>query len=156
MHDTPESRLPQTDPKLKDAAAEIDAVLQKYGIAGFYGLASSTHAEFKLTFPQWSLISTEHEHVRFRARSAEPERTEASVHLAFSLRDIAGLMFQNLEAITRLISSQLEVDHSPFSGLWDLDGWQKPKLPPTPAEAMPYAKFKRHKKRKQKGFGGRP
>ncbi|WP_190795217.1 hypothetical protein [Leptolyngbya sp. FACHB-541] len=148
----PLENLPQSDPKLKEAAAEIDAICKKYGIAAFYGLASSTHAEFKLNFPKWSMISIEEQGFRFRAKSAEPERSEASIHLAYSLRDIAGLMFQNLEALTQAISQRLDIEHTPFYKIWDLDGWQKPSLGAAPFETIDFKK-KGRGKNKKKGFG---
>jgi hypothetical protein len=148
------SKLPQSDPKLKEAAAEIDAICEKYGIAAFYALASSTHAEFKLQFPEWSLVQMEPhgKGVRLQAKSTERELSTASIHLVYSLRDIAGLMFQNLEAIAQVIDEKLGVQHQPFDNLWELDGWQKPDLPVAPAEVIDLKKRKQGKRNKPKGF----
>lgn len=146
------NKLPQSDPKLKEAAAEIDAICEKYGIAGFYCLASSTHAEFKVNFPAWSLIQLEGE-TGFRIRMKKSEHSEelvtASVHLAYSLRDMAGLQYQNFETVCQHLSTKLDIQHQPFTRIWDLDGWQKPNLGKAPAEIMDFRK----KRRKKRGFG---
>ena len=53
------------DPKLELALDEINAVLKKHAIAGAVCVASSTHAAFRLSFPEWSCIQLEGEGVRF-------------------------------------------------------------------------------------------
>jgi hypothetical protein len=144
--------LPQSDPKLKAAATEINAILENYGIAGCYCLASSTHAEFGLEFPDWSLIQRDRENgFRFRVKGSEysNELIESSVHLAYSLRDMAGLHFQNFETICNLVATKLDIHHRPFSGLWDLDGWEKPDIGAAPAVVVDFGK----RKRRGKGFG---
>ena len=150
------TNLPQSDPKLKAAAAEIDAICEKYGIAGFYGLASSTHAEFKVNFPAWSLIQPDSEKgFRIRIKNAEHshELIESSVHLAYSMRDMAGLQFQNFEAVCKTLAERIDIEHEPFHQLWNLDGWQKPNLKPAPAAIVDFKKRRAKKKSSGKGFG---
>jgi hypothetical protein len=144
--------LPQTDPKLKDALAEIQSICSKYGIGAVISLASSTHAEFKVIFPQWSGLQIKDGQFRLKLHHTEPEKAGATAHLAYSLRDMCGLMFQNFEAITEVFAKHLKVEHKPFSKLWDLDGWQKPGLPPMPYETVDLKKHN-SRKRNRKGFG---
>jgi hypothetical protein len=142
--------LPQSDPKLVELAQEIEKMCQERGVAGVVCLSSSTHAEFRCIFPAWSLVQLDAEGYRVQSKSAEPERSEASIHLVFSLRDMLGLMFQQFDAVCLQVSQVMDIEHYPFSGLWDLDGWQKPKLPNLPVQTTDLKKSKRNK---GKGFG---
>jgi hypothetical protein len=139
--------VPQSDPKLIELAQKIEELCQSYGVGGFVGLASSTHSEFRSWFPAWSLIQNVDEGVRVRLKSSEQERSEASVHLCFSLRDNAGLQYQQYEAVCKLISEHRNIEHHSFSGMWDLDGWKKPNLPDIDT-------YRKQKRKKPKGFRG--
>jgi hypothetical protein len=145
-----QNELPKSDPKLKEAIAEIETICEKYGIGAAISLASSTHAEFGTIFPSWSGLQVEDGGFRIKLRKAEEEKVEATMHLAYCLRDMSGLMFQNFEAVTQAIASKIEVEHHPFGGDWDMDGWEKPNLPPTPHTRIDFKK--RGKNRKPKGF----
>jgi hypothetical protein len=145
-----ENKLPKFDPKLKEALAEIEAICHKYGIGAAIALASSTHAEFGTIFPWWSGLQVEDGGFRIKLRKAEEEKAEATMHLAYCLRDMSGLMFQNFEAVTQTIASKIDVEHHPFGGDWDMDGWKKPNLPATPHTRIDFKK--RDKKKKPKGF----
>lgn len=125
--------LPTFDPKLKQASAEIEAILNKYGIAGAICLASSTHGEWLLHFPTWSLVEMAPTGIRVRTKAADPELTNASMHLLLGLRDQAGLQYQQLEAVCQAVSRHLDIEHRPFNQFHALDGWQKPSLRPAPA-----------------------
>ena len=74
---------PQSDPKLVELAEEIERMCMERGVAGVVTLASSTHAEFRTFFPAWSLIQKETDGYRIRAKSAQREQSEASIHLCF-------------------------------------------------------------------------
>ena len=68
-------------PILKQARAEIEALLDRHGIGGAIHLAGSTGAEFWLQFPKWCAIQLTEEGARIKSSS---ER-DGSQHLESSL-----------------------------------------------------------------------
>jgi len=62
---------------------------------------------------------------------------------------MAGLQYQNFETICNLVATKLDIAHRPFSGLWGLDGWEKPNIGSAPAVVVDFGK----RKKRGKGFG---
>lgn len=121
---------PNIDPKLKAAAAEIEAACKKHGCTAIYSLCSPTHAEFGIYFPDWSLVQLRgidewgiglHPH-------SEPERTSATVHAVFATRDMAHGHFQTFNQLGKIIQREMEVDHIPFGGPGKFSSSEKPKI----------------------------
>lgn len=109
------------DPKLADALREIDAVLEKYQIAGNIMLASSTHAAFRFSLPKWSGVQIEGDRLHVKLQSSDPAHAESSLHLVLSLRDLtarsANLLVGVADAVLReLKAGGAVVLHSPFGG----------------------------------------
>jgi hypothetical protein len=144
---------PPFDPKLKEAIAEMEAIAKKHGIAALFCLASETHGEFKAFFPSWSIIQLREKEgeQRFRVQVKKDqhdlEQVNASLHLAYSLRDMAGVQYQNFETICTVLTEKLNVEHVPFHGNQDFDGWQQPDLGPAPARIIDF------NEQRGKGFG---
>jgi hypothetical protein len=131
------SKIPTENPKLQAAMQEIDAICKKYGIAGAVSLASKTHASFKVIFPDWCGVQIQRDgNLRITLKSAQREKAQVTMHVAFCLRDMSGLMFQNFEAITEYLVKNFNIEHHPFSGLSDMDGWQKPDLGAAPHDVI--------------------
>ena len=110
-------------PMLKEARAEVQAVLDKHKIAGAVVLSSSTHAEFWLSLPEWSAVQlTEHEdQLALRIKSSSERdgqaHLEASMHLLLSLRDSSmnfamGLVQLGDAAVKALEGEGMEVEHT--------------------------------------------
>jgi hypothetical protein len=113
-----------SDPKLKEAMAEIMGVLKKHDIAGDIVLVSPTHAEFRTRIdPSWSGAFFEDSGaVRIRAKKADlgtqeavNERLENTVHMFTSLRDISAMVFKQSAQILGVLEQQagIEIEYSP-------------------------------------------
>lgn len=120
MSDTP------YDSKLKEAMAEIQAILEKHDIAAHITLVSPTHGEFTYHFPTWGVITPEEKNdltgFRFRSKredfaskQAQLDATEVSVHVLFSLRDVAANTVIMMDAIATELRQHMEIDHVPFA-----------------------------------------
>lgn len=111
------------DPKLKELAAKIKALLEQYQVAGAYQLASSTHAEYGLVIPEWSAVRFEpgpngdgEVGIRIKAKAEDTHLLEASVHLWLSIRDAvmmqAAGMLKYGDAIERVLEQNgVELEH---------------------------------------------
>jgi hypothetical protein len=145
--------IPQADARLKEAMSEIIEVLDRYGIGGTILLSSSTHAEYVAHLPAWSLIQRESGGYRIKvsAKKDSIQLVEASAHLVYSQRDMTGLMFQIYSGVCEQLSNVLDLEHHPFGGMPDMDGWEAPDLKPAPTEPIDYLKQRKSKK-KPKGF----
>lgn len=118
------------DPKLKAAAAEIEAVCKKHGCTAIYSLCSPTHAEFGSFFPDWSLVQirgTSEWGIGLHLNS-EPERTRATVHAVLATRDMAHAHFQTFNQLGKIIQQQIDVDHIPFGGPGKFSSSEKPNI----------------------------
>lgn len=112
-----------SDPKLKEAMAEIKGVLQKHNIAGYISIVSETHSEFLLhVTPTWSAFKWEDDILRFRVKEKEVGKqkakalSELSCHIIYQIRDLCAQGFIFAENMTQLIETQLEVEHKSFDG----------------------------------------
>ena len=94
------------DAKLLVALDEIVALLEKHKIAGAISLASSTHAGFRLHFPDWSCVTLHGPHGVFvKAKGeADTERLGASLHMLFSLTELTQLHSVQLTTISQRVS----------------------------------------------------
>lgn len=114
-----------SDPKLKEAMAEIFGILKKHDIAGQVVLVSPTHAEFRAHIsPSWSCAFFEDKGgIRFRAKEAEMGSKEA-VHKAKEetlamfchFRDVMGSTFLTTQKLLDQVGKQVEFEHVPFHG----------------------------------------
>lgn len=109
------------DPVLAEAMSEINAVLARHKIAGAICLASSKYAAFRLSFPDWSLVQVTEQGINVSTRGDDRERSEASIHLLFSLRDLVMLQGVHLGQISNAITTALEAEGvrivcEPFGG----------------------------------------
>lgn len=110
------------DPKLKEVMAEITGILKKHDLAGYIQLVSPTHCEFRFEItPSWSCAKWEDKDagkLRFKASSKDlgVDKTEALVeatcHMIYRIRDMCMMGFQNTENMTKLIETQVEVNHT--------------------------------------------
>lgn len=119
---------PTHDPKLKEALAKMEAIAKEYGIGFVIALANAEYSEFKLAFPEWSLIQSNPEGVRLRMRSAEPELTKNSLAVLFALRDMSGMMYENLEMVTQESQKYTEVIQERITDDKALRNWKKPRV----------------------------
>jgi hypothetical protein len=146
--------IPQADERLKEAMHEIIGILDRYGIGGTILLSSSTHAEYCAHLPEWSVIQKEGEagyRVRVSVKKDSIELVQASAHLVYSQQDMTGLMFQLYSGVCEQLSKTLNIEHHPFGGMPNMDGWEAPNLIPAPTETIDYLKQRKSKK-KPKGF----
>ncbi len=117
-----------SDPKLKEAMAEIFGILKKHDIGGQVTLVSPTHAEFRSKIdPSWSVAFFEdHEKgvaVRFRATKAEipdkeerHQKSELTTHLLCQIRDLCGQNFLMFDGVLNQLKEHLDFDHTPQAG----------------------------------------
>lgn len=86
------------DPKLAVALDEISAVLARHKIAGAICVASSTHAAYRLSFPDWSAVQPTDEGVHITSSSERDgkEHLASSMHMLLSLRDLLLLHAKNM------------------------------------------------------------
>jgi len=112
------------DPKLKTAAAEIEAILQKHDVAGLVILSSPTHLEYQLhVAARWSCCLNE-DHgekgkaIRIKAlradypsKEAQAETLKNTVGLILGMSDCCESMIRNLTAVAQMIGTKMEVSH---------------------------------------------
>ncbi len=107
----------QYDPKLKEAMAEIRAILHKHDISAFVSLASPTHVEYGLFVekPSWSMIkwNDDKDSFVFQLRTAHPEYTDQTAHMLYGIRDtsiyIASAVAEMLDRLEKVV----DVEHMP-------------------------------------------
>lgn len=113
-----------SDPVLKQAMAEIRAIMNHHDIGGAVTLVSPTHSEFyyHLT-PSWSAcyFPTSNE-LRFRAKKedfkteAEQERcVTLTVHMVCQIRDIAAQNFTQMEQVIDRLGEHYKIEHTPYA-----------------------------------------
>lgn len=117
-----------SDPKLKEAMAEIMGVLKKHDIAGQVTLASQTHSEFRVKLDaSWSCIFPENKpqgvSFRFRCKKSEipdvkvrHKLVEESMHILCQFRDMNAQYFMAFEDLIKTLSAYVDFDHKPGSG----------------------------------------
>ncbi|PHJ65006.1 hypothetical protein VF04_04275 [Nostoc linckia z7] len=100
------------EPKLKEALAKMEAIAKEYELGFVIALASATHSEFKTEFPEWSLIQRTEQGIRLRLRSSEPKLTEDSVSVLLGLRDMSGMMCENLSMVVDEAKKHIQIQHN--------------------------------------------
>lgn len=116
------------DPKLKEAMAEINAIMKKHDIGGHITLVSPTNSEFRYMIdPSWSCAWFERADggayaVRFRAnKESIPDKQERhkivenTMHLLLQIRDLAAKTFVETDAVVSQLGNHVEIEHKPFS-----------------------------------------
>lgn len=111
-----------SDPRLKEAMAEIKAVMQRHDIAGAITLVSPYASEFLYHIdPSWSVAFFEgSDRLRIRARAedfASQDQAhfcvESTVHMICTTRDIAAQTFGNMERLLAILGEHFEIEHTP-------------------------------------------
>lgn len=117
-----------SDPKLKEAMAEINGVLMKHDIAGYIILVSPTHVEYAIRpDPSWSAMfwegPKEEGRLRFRVKQAEigdkekaRERTALTCHIVYQIRDMCFQGLKFAETMIKMVEKQIKVEHKSFQG----------------------------------------
>lgn len=82
------------DQALKAFALEMEHLMRKHNVCGFFAIASPEAAEFDMTFAPWSAAQFErdpdgHVGLRIKAKKEEREKIEATFHALYSMRDMA-------------------------------------------------------------------
>lgn len=116
-----------SDPKLKEAMAEIFGVLKKHDIGGQVTLVSPSHSEFRCFIePSWSVAFFEEVPsgvaVRFRAKKSEipdknerHERVEWTTHMLCQIRDLNAQNFMAFDSLIAELGKHFEIKHKPYS-----------------------------------------
>lgn len=108
------------DPKLKIAMSEVEAVLRKHDIGGFFSLNSKLGGEFRFMLPSWGLLFEEETpkgpavRLRIKVKEHTKEQVELTAAYIFSGRDISATFFQFFDRFAREIQAHAEVEHKPF------------------------------------------
>lgn len=113
-----------SDPKLKQAMAEIKGILNRHDIAGQVTLVSQTHSEFLLKpDTSWSCVHFDGEQLRIRVKKSEiPDKEvrrrliELSAHILLQIRDLNAQNFRFMEQLLKMLEQHVEIDHTPYSG----------------------------------------
>lgn len=108
------------DPKLRQAAAEIQEILKKHDIGAFMGLFSLTHTEFVFHIePSWSMATFkrnpetgEVEGFRFKQRIKQQAQSDATAGMFFNMRDLAARFFQYADNAIKLLEQHMKIDHT--------------------------------------------
>ena len=111
------------DPKLKEAMAEIAAIMRKHDIGGYVQLVSQTHSEFRYELsPSWSAMQKIDGGVRFKVDTKEVGQAEGrklaeeTLHLAYQIRDLCARGFMDMSSLVDKAGEQVKVEHTPFAG----------------------------------------
>jgi len=114
------AKIKNYDPKLRKAMAEIKIILVKYDIGAFVTLESKMHSEFQLFIePSWSLARFLIKKgipvgIHFKVRKAHPKDTDATAGMLYSIRDLCGKTFLQMEQLSRQLEESVKVIHVPF------------------------------------------
>lgn len=110
------------DPKLREAIAEIKAVLKKHDIVGLVSLHSKTHGEFAFEpHASWSLCElipgpTHEATMRFKMRPKQKEDLEATTAFIYNTRDFLRMWWGHFEQMCNMIQKHALVLHNPIDG----------------------------------------
>lgn len=116
-----------SDPKLKEAMAEIMGVLKKHDIAGQVTLVSPTHSEFRIDIaPTWSCARMEPSGdgfaVRFKATKegipddeARKKIASETAHMLLQIRDLCAQYYMSFDDLVKQLEEFMEIEHKPYS-----------------------------------------
>ena len=117
--------MPEFDPNLKSAMAEIREIAERYDIGIAAALVSETHSEYLSGFPTWSAIRFTEEGITADfTKASYPDKVtqmaaiERSLHALLQLRDLSGKHFMQFEEVFKKIEEMLPpgfVQHKPFA-----------------------------------------
>lgn len=109
------------DPKLKEAAKEIKAILQKYDVAAVACLCSGERIEYinhillPPNGPEWSAISIEDNRIRVKAKASrdhkERWRLNLTAKMIFTMRDLMALQFDMFDRVGKLLEDNMRIEH---------------------------------------------
>ena len=99
------------DPKLKEAMAEISAILKKHDIAGIVTLVSEDDSECLYALePSWSVVRVQAGKIQFDSKRKDFKTAtqrnrcnEASVHMLCEIRDWNAQSFNNMNNLLNTI-----------------------------------------------------
>jgi hypothetical protein len=106
-------------PKLREAMGEIEEIMKHYDIGGFVILNDRDHAEFKyfIDSPTWSNVRRvkdgEALHLKLHVKS-DKAKTESTISMLYSVRDLCGLGFLQMDKLANQIEHHVNVEHLPF------------------------------------------
>lgn len=105
------------DPKLKEAMAEMKAVMMKHDIAGAIILVSRTDSEHQIHFPTWSAAQGSLKGIEFEA---DPILGTRDLRLNESLNMLAQIMAKSeifwrmMQGLLKEIRKRIDISQSPI------------------------------------------
>lgn len=106
--------LTKPDPRLQQAMAEIKKVCEKFDIGGTLILASRTHGEYLVHFPQWSKCYWDAEGLRFKSKANEDrEDITSTVHMLQVFQERSFEWGQNFDKILEMVETKLIITGRP-------------------------------------------
>ena len=118
--------LPPYDQKLKDAAAEIMAVVRKYDVGAYIALTSPKHSEFVFHLPTWSGVQPEEQSdgslaLRIRIKKEQQELAEATTWLVAGTMELLERGLRQYGHVLDLLRTKALImlpsaDREPYTG----------------------------------------
>jgi len=108
-----------SDPRLREAMAEMRAVAKKYDVGAHVVVNSKTHAEYAIMFPSWSMARLIPKPdggfaLHLKARTARHTDTEATVGMLLNIRDITYQSALILEKLHHQLAQTMDISHHPI------------------------------------------
>ena len=106
--------------ELRQAKAEIKAVMEKYQLGGCVSLHNQTHTEFEFFLPEWSVAKFEKQPdgatgIRIRHKKEDdPEKLVATFHMLFDCRQVCEKMVGLMDGLKDMIRHKVDVENIPF------------------------------------------
>jgi hypothetical protein len=105
------------DPKLKEAAKEIETILLKYDIMATMLLISPSHCEYLYHLnTSWSVLRFEDKNIRFRSKKedfpceeAQKFATRCTVHAITSFLQFGEMTFENMQSILTQLRQHIAI-----------------------------------------------
>ena len=107
------------DPKLQQAMAEMKEICKKYDCGGLVILASQTHGEYAVTFPEWSkcYLQTQpdgSEGLRFKAKGNDDDKTiGATVHMLQVFQKQSASWANFLDHLLEILETKMVITGGP-------------------------------------------
>jgi hypothetical protein len=103
------------DPKLKECAEELKAIINKYDVAATISLISPTHGEFVIHLPTWSGVQLEPpDGVRIKMKAIETKKQQDTAHLIVSTIQINQMFIENFGSIFNELRKHSLISMSPL------------------------------------------
>ena len=106
--------------ELRQAKAEIKAIMDKYDLGGLVSLHNKTHTEFEFFLPKWSVIQFEDvdgkRGVRIKHKKDECKKPEVlgSYHVLMDCQQVCAHIFQSIDWIREQVKDKIEIDTTHF------------------------------------------